>query len=110
MEASMYQAISEMKSSGKLHPLVNRNEGEKRRWRNRFKHFTLTETKSLVWNQLQVPTVEQLWATLQPIHVKNGKHLRDERVLREALVSKGFGLPPFIGGITRAVTTCVNLN
>ena len=105
MEANLYNAIYEMKRSGKLHPLVSENESEKQMWKRRLKQFTVTESGTMLWNGLRVPTIEELWATLQPVHIKAGKHMRDEIVLRGALSKGSFGLPKFLGGIQRAVQT-----
>ena len=105
MEATLFNAIHEMKRSGKLHPLVSESENEKEMWRKRLKQFTVTESGTMLWNGLHVPTIEELWATLQQIHIRAGKHMRDEKILREALSKGGFGLPIFLGGIQRAVQT-----
>ena len=60
MEATLYNAIYEMKCSGKLHPLVSESENEKRMWRKRLEQFTVTEARTMLWNGLRMPTVEEL--------------------------------------------------
>ena len=60
--------------------------------------FQLEMTGGLLWNNFKVPTVEQLTAVLNPVHLKDQKHTRDVQTLQKQLSDKGFVLPAFLGG------------
>ena len=99
----MYEAICRMKKTGVLDPVICQSQAQKILWEKRLKHFSLRDDEGLMWQGLKVPTISQMWAVLNPIHLEKEKHMKGVNILRKALSDKGFVLPPFIGGLERAV-------
>ena len=48
-----------------------------------------------------VPTVKEMERIIVPLHYEK-RHSIDIRMMRDALTAKGYGLPPFLGGLARA--------
>ena len=105
----MYKAIIEMKRHQRVDILVAQSEKGKRLWMERLRPFSIREDGGLLWNNFKVPTMEQLTAVLNPVHLKDKKHTRDVQTLQKQLTDKGFVLPAFLGGIERAVKVLVLL-
>ena len=103
----MYEAICNVKKSGALHPLMYQSKTQKETWEKRLIHFTIREDGGLMWCGLKVPTVAQMLAVLNPIHLEKVIHRKDVDMLRKALSDKGFALPPFSGGLKKAVEVLV---
>ena len=108
METAMYEAICNVKRVGALHPLMSQSKTQRETWEKRLMHFTLREDGGLMWCGLKVPTVPQMLTVLNPIHLEKEIHRRDVDMLRKALSDKGFVLPPFTGGLKRAVEVLVS--
>ena len=87
--------------------MVAQSEKGKRLWMERLRPFSIREDGGLLWNNFKVPTMEQLTAVLNPVHLKDEKHTRDVQTLQKQLTDKGFVLPAFLGGIERAVKVLV---
>ena len=63
----------------------------------RLKNISLRDDEGLMWQGLKVPTIAQMWAVLNPIHLEKEKFIKGVNILRKALSDKGFDLPTFIG-------------
>ena len=72
----MYQAISKMKISRRLDELVSKTHGRKKLWKKRLESFSVNEG-TLFWKNLKVPTVEDLYGVLEPVHIVGSRHVRD---------------------------------
>ena len=105
----MYKTIIEMKRRQRVDILVAQSEDIKRPWMDRLRLFSIRDDGELLWNNFKVPTMEQLTAVLNPVHLKDEKHTRDVQTLQKQLTDKGFVLPAFLGGIERAVELLVSL-
>ena len=103
MEPLMYAAIKEMVKNQRIDTLVSNPVEKRKRWRERINCFGLREDGELTWNGYRVPTTELVMKVLLGEHVTEKGHIRDVATLRKYLVDKGFVLPPFIGGLERAV-------
>ena len=103
MEPSLYEAIIRMKSSGSVDAIIT-DKKERDLWRKRLCAFTIRKDGSLMWSNVKVPTIEELYTVLNPLHMnETGKHLQEVASLRKGLSDAGFALPPFVGGLERAI-------
>ena len=105
----MYKAIIDMKRHQRVDILVAQNEKGKRLWMEILRPFSIRDDGGLLWNNFKVPTMEQLTAVLNPVHLMDEKHTQDVQTLQKHLTDKGFVLPVFLGGIERAVKVLVLL-
>ena len=103
MEPLMYAAIKEMVRNQRIDFLVSNPVEKQKRLRERIKCFALKEGRKLTWNGYRVPTTELVMKVLLAEHVSEKGHIRDVATLRKYLADKCFVLPPFIGGLERAV-------
>ena len=102
MEALMYQAISKMKATGQLDNLSAKTYSLRKVWKKRLGNFSMKKDV-LFWNDLNVPTLEEKYLQLEPVHKVGEKHIRDYKLLRKTIADAGYGLPSFMGGLERAV-------
>ena len=78
-------------------------KSELSKWTKRLQYFTIDNDGLLCWKEIVVPTMQQVEEALRPVHyAKAENHCKDWRVLRNVLAAKGYGLPPFLGGLKRA--------
>ena len=98
----MYQAISKMKATGQLDDLSAKTYALRRVWKKRLENFSMKKDV-LFWNGRKVPTLEEMYLQLEPVHKVGERHIRDFKLLRKTLADAGYGLPSFMGGLERAV-------
>ena len=99
----MYVEIKVKVRNQRIDTLVSNPVEKQKRLRERIKKFALKEDGEKTWNGYRVPTTELVMKVLLAEHVSKKGHIRDVATLRKYLVDKGFVLPPFIGGLERAV-------
>ena len=105
MEDNMEKAIIEMKRHQIVDKLVAQSEKGKRLWMERLRPFSIRDDGGLLWNNFKVPTVEQLTAVLNPVHLKDEKHTRDVQTLQKQMTDKGFVLPA-LWGVLKELLKC----
>ena len=89
--------------TGILDPVIYQSQAQNIIREKRLEHFSLEDYAGLTWQRQKVPTVAQMWLVLNPIHLEIEKHMKGVKILRKALSDKGIDLPPFLGGLERAV-------
>ena len=73
-------------------------------YRKRFQKFALKNESLTHCSKGIVPSLEDVDELMSKTHFsKSGKHIRKASALVTALTKAGFGMPKFLGGITRVV-------
>ena len=98
----MYASIIKMVREGEIDDILIENG--KSICKARITEFTVRSSGGLLWNELKVPTLEQIEQVLQLLHFSGKVHVKDKWLLQKELRDRGFALPKLVGGLKRACT------